>query len=368
MKFLCNQNELAQAINIVQKAVSSKSTLPILKGIYMEAHGDKLRLVGNDLSIGIDTSIKAEVITEGSIVISSKIFGEIVRKLPNANIEITVDDSKNVIIKCLSSEFNIQGQSAEEYPELAELDENNSYDIESDLLKNMIRQTIFATSQDESRLVLTGVLVEIKNRIISMVAIDGYRLALKTGTIVSDIENKAIIPGKTLNEVGKIISSFDKESTVNISFTDKHVLFKVDDIKIISRLLDGDFIKYDQIIPNDYKTRVIMNTADFLDSIDRASLLAREGKNSSIKLTFKDNHLNITSNVEIGNVNEELMIKLEGQDLEIGFNPKYLVDALKVIDSEEITIELSTSVSPCIIKPMDSDNYIYLVLPVRIPN
>lgn len=368
MKFICNQNELSQAINIVQKAVSTKSTLPVLKGIYLEAHNNQLRLVGNDLSIGIDTVLSANIESEGSVVISSKIFGEIIRKLPNDNVSIEVDSSKNVHIECLGSKFNIQGQSSEEYPELPEVDENNSYDIDSDLLKNMIRQTIFATSQDESRLVLTGVLVEIKNRVISMVAIDGYRLALKTGTLGSDIENKAIIPGKTLSEVGKIISAFDKENSIKISFTDKHILFKVDNIKVISRLLDGDFIKYDQIIPNEYKTKVVVNTSDLQSSIERASLLAKEGKNSSIKLIFTDNLLNITSNVEIGNVNEQLSIKLEGQDLEIGFNPKYLIDALKVIDSEEIIIELSTSVSPCIIKPKDNDNYIYLVLPVRIPN
>lgn len=368
MKFKCNQKDLAEVINIVQKAVSSKTTLPILKGILVEASEQSIKMTGNDLNIGIESQLKAEVLESGSIVISSRLFGDIIRKLPNEEITIETDAQNNVLISCLHSNFNLVGQPALEFPELPEVEDINSFAMSQNLFRNMIRQTSFAASQDETRPILTGSLIEIDQGMMSMVAIDGYRLALRKAFVQTDQTGKAVVPSKTLNELGKIISGTEEDQDVKIAITDKHILFELEGIKIVSRLLEGEFIKYTQIIPQEFKSRLNVNTSSLLNSIERASLLAREGKNSSIKFTIQDDFLTIRSNVEVGSAKEDVAIQLEGDDLEIGFNPKYLVDALKVIDSDEISIELTTSVSPCIMKPNDNENYIYLVLPVRMPN
>lgn len=366
MKFICSQSDLANAINTVQKAVSTKSTHPILKGILIEAQDKQIKLTGNDLNVGIECYFEAQVTEPGSIVVSSRLFGEIIRKLPDSEIRIAVDEQNQVHIECEKSKFNLVGQASAEFPELPELGNTEVCDLDCDLFKNMIRQTLFATSQDESRPILTGCLIEIENGAMTMVAIDGYRLALRNASVNPSASGRAVIPGKTLSEVGKIISSMTGEDFIRLAFTDKHILFEVGAVRIISRLLEGEFIKYGQIIPKDNKSKVVVNTNEILNSIERASLLARESKNSSIKLTISKNSMSISSNVEAGSAVEEVEIKLEGPELEIGFNPKYLVDALKVMDSDELHMEFSTSVSPCIMKPMDQDSYTYLVLPVRM--
>lgn len=368
MKLFCNQKDLANAINVVQRAVSSKTTLPILKGILLEAYDHKLKLTGNDMNIGIETYINANIETEGSIVLSSRLFGEIIRKLPNALIEIEILENATVVIRCEKSEFTLVGQGADEFPNIPEVNEENSYKLDHDLLKDMIRQTIFAISQDETRPILTGSLVEIEDGKLTMVSIDGYRLAIRKAQIKSEQNNRAVVPGKTLNETLKILSGFENNNDVKISFTDKHILFSMENVKVVSRLLEGEFINYSQIEPKECKSKVTVNLSEFSHGIERASLLARESKNSSIKLAIKDDLITITSTVEVGSAHEEVKIKLDGQDIEIGFNPKYILDALKVIDSEDIQIELTTSVSPCVMKPLDSENYVYIVLPVRMAN
>lgn len=366
MNFTINKNLLFNSINISQKAVSQKTTKPILKNLLIKAYNNTIKIIGNNLNIGIETSINTNIIEEGSIVISSRIFGEIIRKLPDENINIHTDEENILYINCQNSKFTIQGHSALEFPEIEEIENSKSYIVNSLILKNMIRQTIFAVSLDDARPILTGTLVEIKDNNITMVSVDGYRLSLKNAVIESDGHGSAVIPGKTLNEVYKILSYIDDEENIEIYITEKHILFNIDNIKITSRLLDGEFIKYDQIIPNEFNTNVKVNTYDLLNSIERASLLSNESKNNIIKLVFKNNNLNISTNVEIGSVDENIDIELEGKELEIGFNPKFLIDVLKIIDSDEIIMKLTTSVSPCIIKPIDNDNYTYLVLPVRL--
>lgn len=365
MKFICSQKNLASSINIVQKAVSTKTTLPILKGILFETCGQKLKMVGTDLEIGIEQHIDAEVISQGAVVISSRLLGDLIRKLPEADVEIEVDSLNNMTIRCENSEFTLVGQPAIEFPELPLVEEDHAYEIPQDLLKNMIRQTVFATALDETRPILTGVLMEIQEGLINMVALDGYRLSLRQGNIKTSYSNKAVVPGKTLNEIYRILSE-GEDGKVEIFFTDKHVLFQTADTKIISRLLEGEFINYRQIIPKEFKSRVKVKTKDLLDSIERASLLAREGKNNLIKFSIKDEFMTITSNAEIGRVFENLRIELEGDDIDIGFNSKYFLDALKILDSEEIYLNFTTNVSPCIVKPTDTNNYTYLVLPVRL--
>lgn len=364
MKIKIPQNKLSKNISIVQKGISSKTTLPILNGILVEAYNDNLKLTGTDLELGIETYLDCEVIEEGETVITSKIFGDIIKKLPNDDVIITVDESYNIHIVCGHSEFNIIGQPSEEYPELPQINDESSFEIPKDLLKNMIRQTVFATAQDETRPILTGALLEVNNRNAALVALDGYRLALKNASIPFDSDIKVVIPGKTLSEVSRIID--EEEENIKVMFTSSHILFNLGDTVINSRLLEGQFLNYKDIIRDEYKSRAVVKTKDIKDSIERASLLAREGRNNLVKFDIKDDKMVITSNSEIGNVHEDIDIDLEGEDIVIAFNSKYVLDGLKVIDSDEVIMDFISNVNPCIIRPKDDKNYTYLVLPVRL--
>lgn len=366
MKFKCQQNLLSNAINMVSKAVSSKTTLPILSGIYFEAKDGSIKVIGNDLNLSIETAIPAEIIESGSIVIPARLFSELIRKLPNDLITFDINDNCVVDITCGDSNFKIVGLPGNEYPELPVIDEYNSFLIDRELFANMIRQTSFAISQDESRPILTGALLEIENGKFNMVAIDGFRMAIKKAIVKTELSRKAVVPGRTLNEINKLLSSAEGKGDLRISFDDKQVLFSTPELKVYSRLLAGEFINYNQILPNEYKSLVITDTDQFLTAIDRSFLMARENKNVAIKLEIKDDIIKISSNSEMGSSMEKVHIKLEGHDLEIGFNPKYLMDALKIIDSESIKLEFVNNVSPCIVRPQDNDNYTYLVLPCRI--
>ncbi|MBV1818778.1 DNA polymerase III subunit beta [Clostridium cochlearium] len=364
MKLFCNKSILQESISIAQKAVTGKSTMPILQGIFIKAENNSLILTGSDIDLSIETVMEAEVIEEGSIVIDSKIFGDIIRKLPNDVIEITSKDNNIIEIKCQKSKFNLIHMNADEFPELPKINENIIFSIPEGLLKNMIRGTIFATSQEETRPILTGLLFEIKNKVLNLVALDGYRLAVKSEMIDSENSISAVIPGKTLNEVSKILSENDEK--VNITFTPNHILFSIGKTKIISRLLEGDFINYDSIIPKEYNLKVTAKRAKFLECIERASLMGKDGNTSLIKLNITDDSIIITSNSQLGMVREEMGIILQGENLEIAFNSKYLIDALKVMEEDEIILELSSSISPCVIKNKEANDCTYLVLPVRL--
>ena len=365
MKFFCDPKTLMHSISIVQKAVSSKSTLPILKGIYLEAFDKNLRLVGTDMEIGIDHIMEANIIEEGSIVVDARLFSEIIRRLPDSEVEVSLQNNNQLLIKCASTEFNILSYNSSEFPELPEIEEEQTHEISQELFKSMIRQTVFATAQDEARPILTGVLMEIEDDTLNMVALDGYRVALRKGKIEAHLNNKVVIPGKTLNEVNRIIGG-EEDEKVQISLTNNHALFTVGNTKLISRLLEGEFINYKQILPKEFKSRIKVNAKHLLDSIERASLLGKEGRNNLVKFIITDENMIINSNSELGNVHEEIKIELEGEDLQIAFNSKYFIDALKVIDDETVYLEFTTNLSPGIIKPITNDNTIYLVLPVRL--
>lgn len=363
MWFSCDKNVLQEAINNVQRAASTKTTYPILEGILIKALKDKVVLTATDLDFGIETYIDANVHEIGSMVLNSKLFGEFIRKLPNDLVTMKIE-SNNVYITCQSSEFVLVGNNPEEFPQLPAINENTMYEISQDVLRNMVRQTIFSIAQDETRPILTGVLFEIKDGILSFVALDGYRLSLKCFDIEEASNISAVIPGKTLNEISKILEPTDDK--VKITFTPNHILFNLGDTKIISRLLEGEFINYRQIIPDEYRLRVKVKTNELSNSIERASLLAREGKTNLIKFEIKDEKMAITSNSQMGKVYEEVNIKLEGEGIKIAFNSKYFLDVLRIIDSEEIYLEFSTNVSPCLVKKCDASDFIYLVLPVRL--
>lgn len=364
MKISIDQNLLSKSISIVQRSISSRTTLPILTGVLLKAEKNKLILSGTDLELGITTSIDCNVETEGSIVVTSRLFGEIIKKLPDTIIKIETESNNSVKITCDGSNFNILGQNPEEYPEIPSIKNDDSFFIEKELLKNMIKQTIFATSLDETRTILTGALLEIEDNIASIVALDGYRLALKRIKINSDRNVKVVIPRKTLSELSKIIDENDEK--INIYITENHIIFKIGKTTMTSRLLEGQFLNYEDIIREDYKTLLTLNTKDFSDSLDRASLLAREGKNNLVKLKILQNSIEITSKSDFGDVLESVDAVVEGDEIEIAFNSKYLLDGIKVIDSSKIEIKLMGSVNPCIIKSKEDPNYTYLVLPVRL--
>lgn len=370
MKFSCSQQSLAKALNVVSKAVTSRTTIPILKGILLKVTSEgMLTMAASDLDLSIEKKVEVENFEGGEVVVQAKLFGDIIRKLPNSNVTISYNEG-NVVITCASSEFNIIGMPSDEFPNInIDIDARERIAFDKETLKDMIRKTSFAASIDESRGVITGVLIEMKEKTLNMVALDGFRMAVARENIINAKEQNIIIPAKILNEISKIISENDVESgDVDLYINEKRAIFVIDDTKVVLRLLEGEFIDYKNILPKDSKCRVVVNKNDLLESIERASLLAKVGKNNLIKLDMKANNMEITSKSEEGNVKEEVIISKEGDDLTIGFNSKYMIDSLKAIEDEEILMIFNTSISPCLLKPLTGEAYEYLVLPVRITN
>lgn len=368
MRFSCNQQTLTKALNIVSKAVTIRTTIPILKGILLRVDNNGiLTMSASDLDISIEKKIKVDNSEPGEIVVLSKLFGDIIRKLPDGDIYIEENNGK-VQIKCSNSEFNIIGLSAEEFPNINP-NEKDSEELvfNKEILKDMIKKTSFSASIDENKGAMTGVLVEMEENTLNMVAIDGFRMAIARESMKNKKRQNIIIPAKILNEISRIISETDIDNDdVTMLLNTKKAVFIMENTKIVIRLLEGEFMNYKRIIPADSSCRVVLNKNDFLDSVERASLLAKVGKNNLVRLEIKDNIMEITSKSEEGNVKEEIIISKEGNDLTIGFNSKYLIDVLKVVDDESINMLFNTNVSPCLIKPISGNSFEYLVLPVRI--
>lgn len=363
MKLICQKIILDTAINNSIKAINSNTTLPILSGILLIAKNNKLKIIGNNLNIGIETTIdELTILEEGSVVVDAKFFSNIIKKLPNGPITFEYKENE-VNVEHNEIHFNLVGTPANEYPELPTIEENNTYQVDSVVLKQMIKQTIFATSNDEARPILNGILFKFENNKLTLVALDGYRLAYKNAIQNIEIPNEVIIPSDTLKEVSKILSS---DSDVTISVTDKHVLITIDNIRIISRLLEGDFINYNQIMPDKFNSKMIVDKNKFKNAIERSQLLTQENKNAPVKFEISDNLLYIKSIAETGQLDEKLKVKYENKNLVIGFNPNYLLDALKVIDTEKIEINFINSISPAIINPIGDESYTYLIVPVRL--
>ncbi|WHH57247.1 DNA polymerase III subunit beta [Petroclostridium sp. X23] len=366
MKLSCQKNTLLDAISVAQKAVSTKSTLQILEGILLEASDNILKLTGNDLELGIECSIQADIQQTGAIVLNSRIFGDIVRKLPNDTVFLEVQDNNNVYIKCGNSEFNIMGISSVEFPELPSVQKENPFTISQEKLRSMIKQTIFAVGTNENKIILTGSCLEVDEGYLNMVSVDGYRLAMRKEPIHS-LENKLsfVIPGKTLNELSKIIK--EEEQDINIYITAKHVLFEFDNCRMVSRLLEGEFLNYKQIIPKENHLRLKTSVKPLIESIERAALLiVSDNQKYPVRLNIKTDKIIISCMTQTGKVQDSVKVETEGNDLEIGFNHKYLLDALKACECDEVYMEFNTALSPCIIKAVDNEKFIYLVLPVRL--
>jgi DNA polymerase-3 subunit beta len=366
MHVVCQKEDLLNGVNTVLKAVSTRTTLSILQCILLDAHDEEFKMIGNDLELGIESSLKSTVIEPGSIAIDARIFSEIVKKLPNSDVHIKVDDHQLMTIICEKSEFNIPGQPGNEFIQLPQITKNKPLLISQNVLKEMIHQTIFSIAIEEIRPILTGELFEIKDNYLNIVSVDGYRVSIRQKELDQSFDNiSVVIPGKTLSEIQKILGN-NVDTEVAIYFTDKHILFEMNSSIIVSRLLEGDFPKYDQIFSSDYETLIKVDRKMMLQSIERAALIARESKKSPIKFQISGSTLAISSNTDLGKVHEEIDIKREGKDLEIAFNPRYLIDALKVIENEEIQLTFTSSLNPCIIKDPVEEKYKYLILPIRL--
>lgn len=366
MKFTCKQQDLLKAINIVSKAVSNRTTIPILKGFLIEASsGGFLKLTASDMDLSIDKTIPVSVEEEGSAVVSSKLFMDIVRKLPGGDIEFESRNSQ-VSIKCLTSEFNIIGQGADEFPSIGYSDDENSIVLDKEILKDMIKKTSFAASIEEAKGIIVGVLIEMGSAEMAMVALDGFRMAVTREKVKNQESIRLIIAARILNEINKIFSEEDEAKEVQIIMDEKKAIFLLEGTRIVLRIMEGEFIKYKDILPKEHQCRLKINRGEMIDCLERASLLAKEGRNNLIKFAISGDRIIITSQSEEGNVKEELFIEKEGTDLEIGFNAKYVLEVFKVITHEEVIMELNTNISPCMIKPLEGNEFEYLILPVRI--
>lgn len=310
MIFTCEKQKILEGISIVQKAITGKSTMPILEGIYINANNSTITLIGSDMDVSIQTLVDATIMEEGSIVIDAKIFGEIIRKLPNSTIRIETMENQLIKITCEKSIFDVVYMNTNEFPELPEINENLKISVNQNILKNMIKGTSFAIAQDETRPILQGILFEVRNKNLNLVALDGYRLAIKSEFLDTDIDIEVVIPGKTLNEVSKILEDIDE--IVDITFTNNHILFNLKRTKIISRLLEGKFINYKSLLPQEHKLFVNVNRQELQNAIERASLMAKDGNTNLIKLDLHQDNLVITSNSQLGKVRDEISIKLQG--------------------------------------------------------
>lgn len=367
MKFVCLKDVLLEGISIVQKAVPSKSTVSVLEGILIECN-DNLKLTGNDLEIGIECTVESDILEKGSIVINSKMFGDIIRKLPDAEIIIAVNDDNVVTIDCLKSHFELMGIAPDGYPSIPNIIKEEPYVINQKIIKDMIRQTIFSVSTDENKKVLNGSLIECHNNNLIFISVDGFRLSLRRNYVNQETTDfSAIVPGKTLIEIIKLLKEDnDNDNNVTIFANKSLIQFEFDNFKVVSRLIEGEFMNYKNILPSEFETRIKVNKKELQNSLERASLVTVEEKKFPVRFSILPTGLIIDSNTTIGNVREEVTIEKDGNDLEVGFNPKFFIDALKVIENEEIFVNFTSSVGPCNIKPLEGDSFDYMILPVRI--
>ena len=362
MKALIQKQQLMDAINMVQKAVMQKATLPVLEGIYLEA-AEQLTLIGNCFELGIACTVDADIREKGAVVIHARMFGEIIRRLPDAMISIEVAAGK-VKIECMNSFFEIKGMDAESYPLPPIYQEDMSITLSQGVLRDMIRQTMFAVSQDENRRIMTGILLEAKEGGMSLVALDGFRMAVSRTILKQNEEMRVVLPGKNMSEIHKILESAEDE--VRIIKTGSMIAFEMNNCRIVSKTIDGEFMNYRGYIPTQFETVIIVNRKELEDSLERASLITSDDKRYPVRLSIAGDSMTVLSAAEMGSSKESIGIRNEGGDLQIGFNPKFLIDSLKVIPDDNLRISFNSQIGPAIISPIEGERYLYLVLPVRI--
>ena len=369
MKVICEKEKILKGINSVINGVASKTTMPVLEGILIQTNDNELKLTSYDLEIGIEYVLEAKIEEQGNTVVNATMFSEIIKRLPATEIKITLNENNLLEIECEGSLYKLATMNPDEFPELPKINVDNSIEIEQTVLKNMIRKTIFAVSTEENRPIFTGCLFEVEENKLNVVAVDGYRLAIKSKNIDKVTNNfSSVIPGKTLNEVNKIISdSFDY---VKIGISRNQALFEMENCKIVTRLLDGEFLKYSNTIPKTWETRVKVNKNNIQNCFERILLISSSSiekeKKYPVKINIEIGKVTSSCANQTGDAKEEIYVETEGKELEIGFNPRFFLDALKAIDDEEVYIEFGTNRSPCIIKPVEDGDYIYMILPIKM--
>jgi DNA polymerase-3 subunit beta len=364
MKLLCSKSNLLNGASIVSKAVPNKTTMSILECILIDATKGSIKLTANDMELGIETIIDGEILEKGMIAIDAKMFSDIVRKLPDNEVSIETDENYRTTITCEKAVFTIAGKSGEDFSYLPTIEKNKFIYLSQFTLKEVIRQTIFSISDNDSNKLMTGELFEVNGNELKVVSLDGHRISIRKIELKESFDNlKVVVPGKTLNEISKILSG-GTDDEVRIFFTSNHIVFEFDKTVVVSRLIEGEYFKINQMLSSDYETKISINKKEFLNCIDRATLLVKEGDKKPIIINITDGDLELKISSVVGSMNENIDITKDGKDIMIGFNPKFLIDALKVIDDEEINIYLVNPKAPCFIKDAE-ERYIYLILPVN---
>ncbi|MEE1218542.1 MAG: DNA polymerase III subunit beta [Ruminococcus sp.] len=366
MKISCLRTDIANAVSNVSRAVSTKASIPALEGILIKAYGDSLNISGYNLEIGITTDIEASIKTEGEIVVSAKLFSDIVRRLPEEIVTIETDDRMVTYITCGNADYQIVGMSSVEYPDLPTFEQTDGITLNSKVLKDMIRQTVYAVSENTAKPIYTGSLFEIEDKMFRIVAIDGYRMAIRTENIDSESKNSFVVPGKTQLEVLKLLN--DDEDNVDIIIGQRHITFKVKNYRVISRLIEGTFLDYKTTIPSETKTEVVINTRKIMDSVERMSLLNNDRIQSPVRCIFAEDEIKLSCASAVGRANDIVAVPIIGESVEIGFNNKYFLDALKNSDTDEIKLVLNGPLSPMVVKPVNGDSFLSIVVPMRLSN
>ena len=362
MKLICSKSNLLHGVNIVSKAVPTRTTMAILECILIDASANEIKLTANEL--GIETKIEGEIAERGVIALDAKIFSEIVRKLPDSDVVIETDASFKTTITCEKAKFNIVGKSGDDFSYIPYIERNEAITLSQFTLKEVIRQTIFSIADNDNNKLMTGELFEIEENHLKVVSLDGHRISIRNIELKNNYEHKkVVVPGKTLQEVSKILPG-SAEEDVNMFLTDNHIVFEFDDTTVVSRLIEGEYFKIEQMLSSDYETKVKINKRELLDCIDRATLLVKEGDKKPIIMNVTDGNMELKINSFIGSMNEDIDIVKEGKDILIGFNPKFFIDALRVIDEEEVSLYMVNPKAPCFIKD-DEGKFIYLILPVN---
>lgn len=366
MKITCLRTDLASAISNVSRAVSTKATIPALEGVLLKAYGESLNISGYNLEIGITTDVEASIIKEGEIVLSARLFLDIVRKLPEEIVTIETDDRMVTYITCGKVDYQIVGMSSVEYPDLPTFQQTDGITVNSEVLRDMIRQTVYAVSDNTSKPIYTGSLYEIKSGVLRIVAIDGFRMAIRSENVESESSTAFVVPGKTQLEVLKLLTEDDEQ--IEIIVGQRHITFKINSYSVISRLIEGTFLDYKSTIPSNNKTELVINTRMMIDSVERMSLLNSDRIQSPVRCKFMDDEIRLSCASAVGRANDVISVPIIGESVEIGFNNRYMLEALKNTDTDEVKLVLNGPISPIVIKPVKGDSFLSIVVPVRLAN
>ena len=366
MKINILRSDLTAAVTNVSRAVASKASFPALEGLLLKAYGSELTISGYDLELGMTTKIEASVMQPGEIIVTARLFSEIVRRLPEEVVCIETDERMMTYITCGSADFNISGMSTMEYPDFPTFEENESIEINGGLLKNMIKQTVYAVSDNKTKPIYTGSLFEIKDRIFRIVAVDGFRMAIRKEDVDSELDTSFVVPGKIQNEVIKLIA--DEDEKVKMIVGQRHIMFKIGDYSVVTRLIEGTFLAYKGMTKENNKTEAIVKTRDFISSVERMALLNADKIQSPIRCVFSGEEIRMSCISAIGKAKDMVKAPVFGEDVEIGFNNKYLIDAFRYCETDEVKLLLNGPLSPMLVTPVKGDSFTFFIVPMRMSN